>query len=102
MQIEINSTTLTLAPASLLAVRDGAGTRILCRSGCLWITQEGEIKDSVVGAGEVLTIRRPGRTLISALEASSLTLVGPDTRDVSLQRQRVRPPRLVAESVACG
>ena len=102
MQIELNSSTLTLAPASLLAVQDGAGTRILCRSGCLWVTQEGEIKDSVVGAGEVLTIRRPGRTLISALEASSLTLVGPDTREISVQRHTARAPRLVAESVACG
>ena len=102
MQIELNSSTLTLAPASLLAVQDGAGTRILCRSGCLWVTQEGEIKDSVVGAGEVLTIRRPGRTLISALEASSLTLIGPDTRNVSVQRPTVRRPHLVAEAVACG
>lgn len=102
MQIEINSSTLTLSPANLLTVRNGTGTRILCRSGCLWVTQEGEIKDSVVAAGEVLTIRRPGRTLISALEPSSLTLTGPDTRDVSAQRQMVRAPRLVAESVACG
>jgi hypothetical protein len=102
MQIEINSSTLTLSPANLLTVRNGTGTRILCRSGCLWVTQEGDIKDSVVAAGEVLTIRRPGRTLISALEPSSLTLTGPDTRDVSAQRQMVRAPRLVAESVACG
>jgi len=102
MQIEISSSTLTLSPESLLSVKDGAGTRILCRSGCLWVTQEGEMKDSVVEAGEVLTIRRPGRTLISALEASSLTLIGADTRDVSVQRQPIRAPRLVAESVACG
>jgi hypothetical protein len=91
MQIEISSSTFTLTPSSVLAVQDGAGTRILCRTGSLWVTQEGEVKDSVVRAGEVLTIRRPGRTVISALEAASLMLMGPEARDVSVQRQRLRP-----------
>ena len=39
MQIDISSSTITLAPGGLLAVQDGAGTRVLCRSGILWVTQ---------------------------------------------------------------
>ncbi len=88
MQIEVNSSTLSLAPASLLAVQDGTGTRILVRSGSLWVTQEGDLKDAVVRAGEVLTIRRSGRTVVSALEASTLTLIGAGAPDDSGQRQK--------------
>lgn len=104
MQIEISSSTVTLTPASVLAVQDGAGSRILCRTGSLWVTQEGEVKDSVVRAGEVLTIRRPGRTVISALETASLMLMGPEARDASVQRQRVRPSgrRPVADLAPCN
>jgi len=102
MQIDISSSTITLAPASLLAVQDGAGTRVLCRTGTLWVTQEGDIRDSILSAGEVLTIRKPGRTLISALEAASLALFGPAVPGVSVQRQERRAPRRITESVACG
>ncbi|MEO8005040.1 MAG: DUF2917 domain-containing protein [Betaproteobacteria bacterium] len=102
MQIDISSSTLTLSPSSVLAVQEGAGTRVLCRTGCLWVTQEGEVKDSVVRAGEVLTIHRPGRTVISALETSTLLLLGPEVRDVTVQRHRLRTPRLAAEVASCN
>lgn len=90
MQIEIRSSTLTLSPSSVLSVQDGTGTRVLCRTGSLWVTQEGEVKDSVVRTGEVLTIQRSGRTVISALETSTLMLLGPEVRDVTVQRNRPR------------
>jgi hypothetical protein len=102
MQIEINSSTLTLTPASVLSVQDGAGTRIVCRSGSLWVTQEGEVKDSVVRAGEVLTIRKPGRTVVSALDTASLMLMGPEVRDVSVQRHKLRAPRPAVNFAPCN
>ncbi len=102
MQIEISSSTLTLSSSSVLAVQDGTGTRILCRTGSLWVTQEGEVKDSVVRPGEVLTIRRPGRTVISALETSTLMLIGPEVRDVSVQRHRTRTSRAIADFAPCN
>lgn len=102
MQIEINCSTFTLPAAGLLSVRDAVGARIVCRSGSLWITQEGDVKDSIVGPADVLTIRKPGRTIVTALEASSLTLIGPDARDISVGVRPRRAPRLVTESVACN
>lgn len=102
MNIDISSSTITLAPGSLVSMRDGAGTRILCRTGILWVTQEGEIKDTVVRAGEVLTIRRPGRTVISALEAASLALCAAGVAVDSVQPQRPRGPRLDAQVAACA
>ncbi len=102
MNIDISSSTITLAAGSLVSVRDGAGTRILCRTGSLWITQEGEVKDAVVHAGEVLTIRRPGRTVIGALEAASLALYAIDVPDFGVQRQQPRGLRLNAQVATCA
>jgi hypothetical protein len=102
MQIEITCSTFTLAPAGLLTVQDGIGTRIVCRSGYLWITQQGDVKDSIVGPNDVLTIRKSGRTVISALESSSLTLIEPDTDEANAGVLPRRAPRLVTASVACS
>ncbi len=102
MQIEITRSTFTLTPAGLLAVQDGAGSRIVVRSGVLWITQEGDVKDSIVGPGEELTIRKSGRTVITALEAACLTLIEPDTRDSIGHAPLCRAPRRAAEAVVCA
>ena len=77
MHIELDCSTLTLPVNGLLTLEDGTGTRIECRSGALWITQEGEARDWVVGPADALTIRRGRRTIVSALESSSFTLIGP-------------------------
>ena len=101
MQVEIDTSTLTLAGESLLAIQDAPGTRILVRTGSVWVTQEGETKDSVVRAGEVFTIRKSGRTVISALQASTLSLISADAPEATVIRQRLRQPNLIAEPVPC-
>ena len=102
MQIELNSSTITLLPASVIAVQDGVGSKVLCRSGVLWVTQEGELRDSIVRAGDVLTLRKPGRTVIGALEAASFTLLGAETAKVSRPRHQSRAHRNESDAVACG
>ncbi len=102
MQIEITCSTFTLAPAGLLTVQDGIGARIVVRSGSLWVTQEGDVKDTIVGSGDVLTIRKPGRTVITALESSSLTLLEPDTDEANIGVLPRRASRPVTVSVACN
>jgi len=101
MNIEIKRSTVTLARDSLLAVRDGAGTRIVCRSGSLWITQEGDVRDAIIGPADVFTIRKSGLTIVTALQSSSLTLTGPDAQGTG-EAQSLRAPGLDAESVTCG
>ena len=80
MQIEINRSTLSLAREGLVAIRDGQGTRIVCHSGSLWITQECDVTDAVITAGESFTVRNPGLTLLTALSASKLTVIEPEHR----------------------
>ena len=77
MQIEINRSTLSLARDGLVAIRDGQGTRVVCRAGSLWITQECDVKDAVITAGESFTLSHPGLTLVSALSATELTIIEP-------------------------
>jgi len=102
MQVEISCSNFTLAPTGLLTVQDAVGTRIVCRSGVLWVTQEGDVKDTIVGPFEVLTIQKAGRTVITALESSTLTLMEREPSvDVATAQPR-RAPRMLAESVACS
>ncbi len=77
MQIEINRSTLSLGRDGLVAIRDGQGTRIVSHAGSLWITQECDVKDSIIAAGESFTVRNPGLTLVTALSASELTIIEP-------------------------
>ena len=45
------------------------GDRIECLSGTLWITQDGDPRDTVLGTGESFTADRDGRLLASAMGA---------------------------------
>jgi Protein of unknown function (DUF2917) len=101
MQVELNSSTVTLPPTGVISVQDGAGTRIRCLSGVLWVTQEGELKDSIVRAGDMLTLHKPGRTVISALEQASLTLTGAQPHEAH-GSPRIGVHRTVSDAVACS
>lgn len=76
MYIDIDSSTINLDMNGMVTLQDGSGAQVVCRSGSLWVTQEGELKDWVIEPDNVLTIHRSGRTIITALEAASLTLIG--------------------------
>ena len=67
MQPELTNHTLNLADEGLLAIRDGQTSRIRCHEGTLWITEEGEVKDTIVSAGETYTIRHRGLALLTSL-----------------------------------
>ena len=43
------------------------GDRVECLAGTLWVTQDGDPRDVVLGAGDGFTVDRDGRTLVSAL-----------------------------------
>jgi hypothetical protein len=75
MQIEFGRSTLSLARDGLLALRDAQGTQILCHEGVIWVTQEGDIRDIIIGPGDALTVRAPGLTVVTAVQPSTLTLV---------------------------
>ena len=74
MQIHLDTSTLSLPLDGMLALRDAQGTRVACLSGTLWITEDHEHGDTMLEAGETFTMRRPGLTLVMALQPASLQL----------------------------
>jgi len=48
----------------------GRGVRIRCAIGKVWITQEGDSRDYLLGTGQRIELRLRGRVAITALEES--------------------------------
>jgi hypothetical protein len=86
MKIDIKQHTLNLADEGLLSIRDGQATRIRVQEGTLWITEEGEVKDTVLGRGEAYVIRHAGLAVLTSLGASRITVEGPAREQRSARR----------------
>ena len=82
---------LSLEPKALFNVSDAAGVQILCRSGSLWVTLDGDPRDIVLDAGDQFTATEHRRALIYALGPASLSLsMAPATRPAR-RTWRARP-----------
>lgn len=88
MGINLKRSGVQLAKEGLFAIRDGRSTRIVCETGSLWITQEGDSRDSVVSAGESFTIGHQGLTILTALEPSRLEIIEPDRSGTPARQSR--------------
>lgn len=66
----------TLGKGSIDRLHRSARRRVACLSGSIWITQDGDLRDIVLGAGESFDLDRPGDALISALDDSRYLLLG--------------------------
>ena len=84
-------TPVYLKPRELRPVEDGIGIEVKALRGNLWITQEGDSKDKVLGPGESFVIDRAGLTLVTAL-------LGPAV--LVLQRPHRCGPRASARRVS--
>lgn len=61
-----------LSHQDTLRIRDGEGLVIEVVEDSLWLTQERDIKDYIVEAGQSMVIDRPGLTLASPCSAARL------------------------------
>jgi hypothetical protein len=64
----------SLARHVSIALRDRAGDRIECVAGVLWITQDGDARDIVLGAGESFRLDRAGSAVLFALADARFVL----------------------------
>jgi Protein of unknown function (DUF2917) len=69
----------SIARRGVLALSDRLGHRIECLSGCLWITQDHDPRDVVLGAGKDFTLDRPGLALVYALADARLVVLDPES-----------------------
>lgn len=52
-----------------------SGRRVVCQSGCCWLTQAGDSRDHILRSGDCFDIGLRGQLLITATENSRLLLV---------------------------
>ena len=68
---------LGLTRGSLLRIEDGRDILLYVWEGEIWLTEEGERRDRVLGAGEWHRLERQGDAIGYALRRSVLTLTAP-------------------------
>lgn len=62
-------------PASeLLVVEHAYGRVVECRGGWVWITQENDARDVVLGAGQQFRFDRLGKAVVQSLERARVVL----------------------------
>jgi len=73
--IEANRSTLVLARGELASLRPRGGAhRISCLAGRVWVTAAGRAEDSVLAAGEEVTLSGPGTIVVEALRRATVRL----------------------------
>lgn len=65
-----------------LPLQDQQGQRVSCLEGQVWITQQHDIRDVVLEAGECFVIDKQGLTLLFALRDAIVTVSPPVSGDV--------------------
>lgn len=65
---------IQLPRGRFLKLRQGSGSTVTTHAGSVWITEQDNPRDFVLGPGESFTFRRPGLALVEAFADASLSL----------------------------
>ena len=74
---DLNPAAISLPKGAIHRLRAARGQRVEALSGCLWITIDHDLRDTVVAAGEGFTIDRDGDTLLSAMADTRFVVLAP-------------------------
>jgi len=77
MNIELSQEGLCMQAKQVVKVRGGFGHSIVCDSGTVWVTQDGDPRDVVLRAGDAFTLDREGTALVQAFEPGAIRIVRP-------------------------
>jgi hypothetical protein len=72
MQRHTDPALTRLAPGALMSLPRGAGHGIAVFAGLIWITEEGDLRDHFLAAGDSLALRGVGRVMVQAVGATQL------------------------------
>ena len=75
MNIEFNQNGLCLKPNQVVKVLGGLGHSIVCDSGTVWVTQEGDPRDVILSAGALFRLDREGAALVQAFGPAAISIV---------------------------
>ena len=74
MNTDLNLAAISLKHGQMQRVQDARGSLVLCLSGTLWLTQDGDPRDVVLEAGDEGRIDRDGLSILYALSDASFVL----------------------------
>ena len=78
MTLKSPSPVLALGAGEVVILDDARGIRIRSEAGTVWVTEEADPKDHIVGPGDTRVVERSGRTIIQALQAAWIALAAND------------------------
>lgn len=70
----IEQATLTIGRGDYARIEDGRGTTVAVVYGSVWLTQENDVDDVHLQAGDSFRIKRNGRTVVSGFKPSMLVV----------------------------
>jgi hypothetical protein len=68
---------VSLAAGEVLSLDNVEGILIHARDGTVWITEENDLEDHIVGPGCALVIDKPGRTVVQAIAPARISIRAP-------------------------
>jgi len=71
MRLELEAGAVRLAPHQTLRLRDSAGSTVCAVEGSVWITEENQPRDIVLGEGNCYRLRNRGLAVINPLGGSA-------------------------------
>ena len=74
MDLYLEAPMVALEAGQVITLDDAAGFRIQARMGTVWVTEEDDLRDHIIGAGDALVIEKPGRTVVQALAPSWISI----------------------------
>ena len=77
MDLYLEAPAFTLEMGEVLSLDDAEGVRIQARTGTVWVTEEDDVEDHIIGPGDDLVIAKPGRTVVQALAPASISIREP-------------------------
>ncbi len=86
----MNNRLLNLTNGDLLELADARGTTLRVTRGALWVTQERDRRDVVLGAGDVWTVERHGLTVGEARGDVAVVVIGNSLVEASVRSRRLR------------
>jgi hypothetical protein len=96
MHTDLKFAATFLKRGRLQRLHDAQGNLVLCLGGTLWLTQEGDIRDIVLEAGDEARIERDGLTILSAMSDASFVVA----QDRAALDGRLRSPAVAAPSTS--
>jgi len=90
MEMTMNNRLLNLVNGDLLELADARGTTLRVTRGTLWVTQERDRRDVVLGSGDTWTVERYGRTVAEARGDVAVVVIGNGLVEPSVRSRHLR------------